>query len=140
VYCKLRAPVERLARHADDIDHTVLLDETRLMVAIEAGYENPKIAGRSITHDPLITPYRPYQLIHGKFDTDERLATMYATGDGLAHPFRATERLKLLIHIITHNGPSCCNINVHHMLEDGRFLAFFPLHDDARRARLIEKW
>lgn len=53
-----RAPLERLARYAADVEHLMLLDEDKLKRAVERGSKEPPIAGRHITHDPTITSFR----------------------------------------------------------------------------------
>ena len=53
-----RAPLERLARYASDVEYLMLFDEGKVKRAVEEGYKDPPIAGRHITHDPTITAYR----------------------------------------------------------------------------------
>lgn len=53
-----RAPLERLARYASDVEHKMLMEESRVKRAVEKGSKDPPIAPRHITHDPTITLYR----------------------------------------------------------------------------------
>lgn len=57
VLCE-RAPLERLARYAGDIEYRMMLNEGRVKRSLEEGSKEPLIAGRHITHDPTITMYR----------------------------------------------------------------------------------
>lgn len=53
-----RAPLELLAKYASDVDYCMLLDKDDLKMMVEQGSKEAAIAGRHITDDPTITPYR----------------------------------------------------------------------------------
>lgn len=47
-----------LARYASDVDYTMMLDKDDLKMMVEQGSKEASIAGRHITDDSKITPYR----------------------------------------------------------------------------------
>lgn len=140
IVCKIRAPLERLARYASDVEYIMLFDEAKLKRAVEEGSKDPPIAGRHITHDPTITTYRPYEYIYGKYGANTRLAHMYACPPYLEHPFSSVHRIKLIRRMIESTVGDGCGINMSVLQKNHALKAFFPLHDEERRFRLYRIW
>eukprot|EP00904_Undaria_pinnatifida_P001081 jgi/Undpi1/10974/HiC_scaffold_30.g13275.m1 len=140
IVCKIRAPLERLARYASDVEYLMLFDEGKVKRAVEEGYKDPPIAGRHITHDPTITAYRPHEYIYGKYGANTRLAHMYAAPPYLEHPFSSMHRIKLIRRMIESTVADGCGINMTLLERSHALKAFFPVHDEERRGRLYSLW
>ena len=100
VYVKVRSSVRRLAEWADHIDYPLRLETQRLLAACAKGIPDSGIGPLEINDDG--TELRATEYIYGRYDTDERLAGLYANAaDGTQnHPFSSCHRLKLLLMII----------------------------------------
>lgn len=139
--CKVRAPVDRLAQHADQIDYKMKMDEERVKEVAEWGIPDKNIKRIFINHDPTISKRRPYEYIYARYDTEDRLRYLYEEAEGLRHPFSAMHRIKLLNDILkTPPSQNGCGLILHKLVENESILAFYPLHSIERREELMDIW
>ncbi|CAM9478818.1 unnamed protein product [Ascophyllum nodosum] len=140
IIVKIRAPLERLARYAEDTRYEMLLDETKVERAMEEGSDDPPVEGSVITHDPKVTKFRPHEYIYGRYRTTQRLAPMYACPSHLKHPFSSVHRIKLICSIIESMKADGCGLDIVELKRDNALKAFFPYHDEERRQELQDLW
>ncbi|CAN0416237.1 unnamed protein product [Pylaiella littoralis] len=140
IICKIRAPLERLATFASEVEYLMLFDEPNLKRAVERGSDEPLISGRHITHDPTITMYRPHEYVYGKYSTSKRLAHLFACKPGMEHPFSSVHRIKLLRRMVESTQADGCGINISVLMRNDALKAFFPFHDNGPRDALFSKW
>jgi hypothetical protein len=141
VYCKIRAPLERLKQEGDRIDYNVRLNEEQLQQAAAAGIPGAGIAPINIV-DMINASHRaPYEYIYGKYDTDDRLQIVYEKYGPRRIPFRSVDRLKLILTIIdarANQGGCFIDTNMH--IERGALEGFYPLHEVGEKDALQRKW
>lgn len=137
IYIKIRASLERLQEHAELREMVLLLDADYVRKHID-NKRQPIMDNADETSMP------PYQFIYAKYKADKH--AMYAKADGLAHPFSATVRIKLVMDIIDSEDPTCCKLKLRKLANDGgeghqsHVLAYFPLHDYEKREELTRVW
>ncbi|CAH0377190.1 unnamed protein product [Pelagomonas calceolata] len=137
----LRAPVHRLARAADALDWVVPMNEEKVKEAIERG--GPGIKGRKLRHDPKLTNnVRPYECIHGKYETNSQMQVLYEVPRGYPHLFAwPLLRLKLLGTIIEQRpSRGGCGVNFHRLQKNNIIEAAYPLHDVEKREQVMEEF
>mmetsp|Transcript_1336 Transcript_1336/g.1776 ORF Transcript_1336/g.1776 Transcript_1336/m.1776 type:complete len:861 (+) Transcript_1336:116-2698(+) len=147
VYCKIRAPLDRLEAFADFCDWKFLLNRHKLKELAEGGNPGKNITGFKINDSPDISKYPAYEYIYGKYDTDEALRTLYQPeavmnkDEEIKHPFRNALRLQLIAGIIkARRDKSGAQLKPRNMLYEGLIKGFFPLHNNKTKARLEESW
>ena len=126
----LRAPVHRLARAADALDWVVPMNEDKVKEAIEVK-GGPGIKIRKLRHDPKLTNnVRPYECIHGKYETNGQMQVLYEVPRGYPHLFAwPLLRLKLLGTIIEQRpSRGGCGVNFHRLQKNSVIEAAYPLH------------
>jgi hypothetical protein len=164
IYIKIRAPLQILRSHAENMKLKMLLDSNYLKKHVE----NIKAP---IGQDPLLTKISPYEFIYGSYDDGRSLVSfsllifmyglfkiyfvifcffvyllgkrsMFAKASGYAHPFSSVLRIKLLFDIITNDEDDCCSLNLRQILKDGSrtLLSYYPLHDEGVRTDLTLNW
>ena len=97
VFVKIRCPLERLKKHADDMDYKLLLDPVKLRIHANKGKRDAK--GNwvwlpiDIEDSQNQSPYDPYDMIYGKYDSHEDLDDLYKRYGGRIKIFRGVDRL-----------------------------------------------
>lgn len=138
----LRAPVHRLARAADALDWVVPLDEGAVQHAIEET-GGAGIKPRKLRHDPRLTHgVRPYESIHGKYETNPGMQHLYEVPRGYPHLFAwPLLRLKLLRTIIEQRpSRGGCGVHFHRLAKTGIIEAAYPLHDVEKRDAVMAEF
>ena len=117
------------------------LDEEKCHEAASKGSEGvrPFIIADGISYGA--THFRPYETLFVPYDRKSRQLVankVYPLG-GEDHPFSSIHRLKLLHAILTNNKESCCNLDMHRLV-NGDVSACFPLHSKTEQVRLRKEW
>jgi len=169
VFCKIRAPLDRLKQEADRTDYKLLLNPLVVREKIEEGWpKRPAHKGPADEHVYKIQPSKiedtkaaskrsPYEFIYGKYESseegksqngvDQRLYTPYGRK---SIPFRSVDRMKLLMSIfeapLSANG---CKFDFDKLRRptgksskaaDAAIVGNFPLHDSVERRKLQKVW
>ena len=66
--------------------------------------------------------------------------SLYASAEGLSHPFSTIHRIKLIEAIIQDRGEFSCGLNIPDLIESGAVLSYFPLQEPSRAEQLAQKW
>jgi len=148
VYCKIRAPLQKLKEKADKLDYKMLMKPDVLRQMCEAGFPEDNIAPIKIGESEEFSPLPAYKFIYGKYDTKENLQPLYECeeipgeeGRIMAHPFSSVHRLKLIYIMMTQpRAMGGCGFQLSSLQDDGSILACYALHDDKARKVLKEKW
>lgn len=145
VYCKIRAPLDRLLKEADRIDMKIALDHQ----AIENLSRNGKFNDKgSMVWPPLKipdecdeTPYSPFDYIYGKYEYErDDVAKLYKIQPNNT-VLRGVDRLKLIFNILkAKKYEGGCHLDIYRLLQDQCLVGFFPLHDNVELRSLECKW
>jgi hypothetical protein len=145
VYCKVRAPLDRLQQEADRVDMKLALDPDAIRALSRAGKVDAK--GNqlwppiNIPEECAETPYSPFDYIYGKFEHErEDVAKLYKVYSNNT-VFRGVDRLKLIFSILkAKKYEGGCHLDVYRLLQDKCVVGFFPLHDHVELHELELKW
>jgi hypothetical protein len=107
IFLKIRAGLERLETEAMITEYRVLLDEEKLGRLATTGVKDPE-SGKFIVRplelngDQKLCRYRPFQFIYTKYsvDKDSRGYQLCLHPRGCNHPFKSTDRVKLIFSIL----------------------------------------
>eukprot|EP01035_Chromulina_nebulosa_P017170 gene17170-22686_t len=145
VYCKLRAPIERLEKEADRINYKFPVDSTllanKLKLGNAIGPEEKHWKPVDIPQFNFETKLYPYDYIYIDYDGEspENVALIKKQSNGTI--FRGVDRLKLISSIIrSSDSQGGCNIDIFKLKRDGCIIGFFALHDNVELRYLEEKW
>mmetsp|Transcript_14786 Transcript_14786/g.24494 ORF Transcript_14786/g.24494 Transcript_14786/m.24494 type:complete len:764 (+) Transcript_14786:92-2383(+) len=145
VYCKVRAPLDRLQQEADRVDMKLALDPEAIRTLSRAGKVDsngkqlwPPI---NIPDECDETPYSPFDYIYGKYEYErEDVAKLYKVYSNNT-VFRGVDRLKLIFNILkAKKYEGGCHLDVYRLLQDQCMVGFFPLHDHVELQELELKW
>mmetsp|Transcript_21771 Transcript_21771/g.36403 ORF Transcript_21771/g.36403 Transcript_21771/m.36403 type:complete len:780 (+) Transcript_21771:27-2366(+) len=133
IFIKIKAPLNILRQHAENIEYKMLLDDNY----IKRHIENQIFP---MGNDDRQTRFTPYEFIYASYDDSKR--NMFKRANGLQHPFSSTLRIKLIYDIISNDEEDCCSLNLRRMKADGSnsLKSFFPLHGEEQREELSRIW
>ena len=169
VFCKIRAPLERLKMEADRTDYKLLLEPAVVREKIEEGWpKRPANLSDADKHVYQIQPSKiedtkaashraPYLHIYGKYEmseegvspngVDQRLYTKYGRK---RIPFRSVDRIKLLMSIFEAPlSAKGCKFDFDKLRRpngqrskpsEAAIVSNFPLHDSQERRQLQKMW
>lgn len=129
----LRGGSSRLRAKAEATGMTLLLDPVECLRLTLQGQAEHNIAPLKISHNPDITPLRPFDYIYARYmnrDPATEALYMKVTEGGTAL-FQKTDRMHLLIRMLNDSEPDGgAAVNTDHLVASGSLSAFFPLHSD----------
>lgn len=163
VYVLAGAIVRRIKEQADVLDHKVLLDEDALEKAtneyFKSKYSQDKLDDGTPRNIGVLkdSRFRKFEYIYGTYDTSKKLQGLFKREPGSHHPFTTTDRIKLVISMITGEiFDGGADIDIDTALEarnecthvedaDDRYgtyglMSYFPLHDHQELNALYFKW
>ena len=145
VFVKIRCPLERLKKHADDMDYKLLLDPVKLRIHANKGKRDAK--GNwvwlpiDIEDSQNQSPYDPYDMIYGKYDSHEDLDDLYKRYGGKNKIFRGVDRLRLIRSILENKeAQGGAGLKIRTMVMNKAILAAYPLHDYDDLLALQAEW
>jgi len=154
VYCKIRAPMDRLKEEADRINYKLKLNaETLRRMAEQSTSELSEHYEKEHNIKPIVledlkgvSQKAPFEDIYGKYDQAPILQDLYQTyqegSKGLPGTiFRSVDRLKLMVGIM--EAPSSvggCNMELTKLQKGKALLAAFPLHQKEQKEALSVEW
>lgn len=94
IFVLMRASVQQLRAYAEYTEYNLPLSSEKLRVLIEKGDPENEIQPMHISHIATETSLYPYQHIFGPYRSDVT-EEIYATKNGMSHPFCAPVRLRL---------------------------------------------
>ena len=146
VYCKVRAPVNRLNVAAKDVGFKLICDPINVANLLQIGNHTGPAEKHwgpiSIHTDGVQTEIPPYDFIYAtynkSFNTDEKMLYQKYSAKSV---YRGVDRVKLIQSIIT-NNPSRggAGLNIYELQKDGCILGFYPIHDEVELSKLEAKW
>ena len=125
VYCKVRAPLQLLKEHAEEIEYVVRFNPEHLERAISVGRPDKNWMGFDLDEKHEMTALHPFHYIYGLFrlETDQEAYFRHKNNS----PFREIDRIKLIESLLLSEEGGA--INPDELLEKGAILGYFPLHD-----------
>jgi hypothetical protein len=138
IFVLVKASIEVLRNHADDIDFPLLLDPNELKRILAAGNSEHGIAPIEITHMPEVSQYLPNSYIYGKYSL--RMSDcLYRHSANEKSPFSSTNRVKLTAQLM--EKTSVNGENLRKATQDLDTLqGYFALHDPHALAALQAAW
>lgn len=145
VYCKVRAPLDRLCQEADRVDMKLSLDSEAIRSLSRAGKfdqnGSPIWPPINIPDECDETSFSPFDYIYGKYEYQRedtaKLYTVYKNNT----VFRGVDRLKLIFGIIkARKYEGGCHLDIYRLLQDKCLVGFFPLHDHVELHELEKDW
>ena len=146
VFCKIRAPLNRLLTQARETKYNLLCDPISLSNLLTVGNRNAPPERRwgpiAIRTDGIQTEIPPYEFIYAtyrsEFSNDNKM--LYAKYSNKSI-FRGVDRIKLLQSIITSPvSRGGCGLNIYELQKSGCIEGFFPIHDIVELSKVECKW
>ncbi|TMW66417.1 hypothetical protein Poli38472_004182 [Pythium oligandrum] len=139
VFCKVRAPEERLKDEAERMKLRLLLDADELKHTADKGLPEYGIKPFPIRDIKQTYPYGPYQFIYAPYIQAPDAQRFFHRKGPSGSLFSSTERMQIIEHIIINhtNGAGC---DLEQMLYDGIIIECYPLHDEEVKMDLKKKW
>ena len=119
VLIKIRASLARIETQATVTGYKMLLDEGKLSTAATDGIKDPETGDYllkpiPINADSRLSKYRPFQFIYAEYNRDisSRMHELVYMPRSASHPFTSTDRVKLILTILTNTGESSTTITI----------------------------
>jgi len=144
IYLTIRCKPKLIGKYADLLNYELPLNEENAKMQAKKG--SAGIKGFEILEPDqeeaeygknlVSTPRRPFTHLYGKYERE--LDHLYERSEGLSHPFSTVHRIKILSDVI--ESKTLCNVDCTAKLNEGKMLAYFPLHNDVERELLKKEW
>jgi len=145
IFCKIRAPYERISQEAERIGFNVLADPEKLREECEQGRHSWK--GFKVVDVNKVSIFGPYDYIYLKYlPQREDLMKLYKKKMRLSRPksdgvFDNLDRLKLTLSIINARiVDGGCFLDIPKLVARKAILGMFPLHSHSKLVDLQQKW
>lgn len=134
IFIKIKAPIELLREHAEEIEFLMKLDEEYAEKHIDLPHQK---IGRGNDPDLILTTLSPYEYIFVKYTSEnpEKFDTY-----NLGHPFTPIIRIKLILSLLLTDGGGCCALNLGKLKLCGSILDYYPIHQVIERDNLTRHW
>ena len=145
VYCKIRAPLDRLCQEADRVDMKLSLDSEAIRTLSRKGKfdanGNAVWPPINIPDECAETNFSPFDFIYGKYEYQrDDVAKLYKVYPNNT-VFRGVDRLKLIFNILkAKKYEGGCHLDIYRLLQDQCIVGFFPLHDHVELHELEKNW
>eukprot|EP01039_Chlorochromonas_danica_P003566 gene3566-3905_t len=144
LYCKIRAPYERLLREADRVNYRLPLEPAQLANALRMGNGQGPVErqwrGVEIPATSPETKLPPYEHIYCDYRPELKEKDLFFKRPN-GSLLRGVDRLKLIATIIAARlNEGGCDLDVYRLVKNRCLLTFFPLHDAVELRELEEVW
>lgn len=137
----IRPSEDIVSLYADEINFKMKTNVRVLKEIMEKGDEEKEIAGVDIRHDPSVASYEPYEMIFLPYSTQVPTDLYENTDKQGTSPFSHSVKARLT-GLLLETKPKWGgeNIKVERYLNSGKILAYFPLHEPLKLAKLHKVW
>ncbi len=135
-------PSEEVVRlFADEVNFKMKTNPVALKRIMESGDEEREIAPVEIRHDPEVASYLPYEMIYFPYSTQVPDEIYKSTDKKGNSPFSHSVKARLTGTLMeTKPKWGGENIKIERYLNSGKILAYFPLHEPDKLAKLHKVW
>ncbi|KAJ0410120.1 hypothetical protein ATCC90586_001605 [Pythium insidiosum] len=139
VFCKIRAPEQRLKVEAEYMKLRMELDNREVERVSKQGLPEFGIKPFPLSDIKHQLPYGPYQYIYAPYIQAEHAQRFFARSGPHGSLFGSTDRMAIIEHIIT-NQSHGAGYDLEKLLYDGVIADCYPLHDEEEKMELKERW